>query len=144
MGDAGGQTPSVLTLTHCWGSAVAPLLGLGCSRAIGWVSFVYPYANTDACRRWVKVPQCWGWAMVPLLPLGWGWAMAPLHPQGWDGQWLHSFPKVGDRQMTIGWDREGCAPRRMYFWAGVWRGPPYVCWEGLSPKRGLHCVHPPA
>ena len=27
MGDAGGQTPSVLTFNHCWGSAVAPIVG---------------------------------------------------------------------------------------------------------------------
>ena len=50
-----------------------------------------------------------GWAMAPLLPVGWGWAMAALCGQGWD--------------------REGCAPRRMYFWAGGMERPT-VCLGG--------------
>jgi len=37
---------------------------------------------------------------------------------------------------AIGWDREGCAPRRMYFWAGGMERPT-VCMLGgpLLKKR---------
>jgi len=45
--------------------------------------------------------------------------MDPLLPQRGDGLWLHCFPKVGERRLTMGWDREGCAPAVCIFGAGV-------------------------
>ena len=59
-----------------------------------------------------------------------------------DGQWLHCFHKVGDRQMPIGWDREECAPPYVFLGGGYGKAHRMYVWEGLSPKRGLHCVHP--
>ena len=116
-----------------------------------------------------QLPQRGGWVMAPRLPQCWGWAMAPLLPQR--GGWLHgstASPKRGvgygstaspmlgmgngstapllpqgrDRQMPIGWDREGCAPAVCIFGRGYGKAHRMYFWEGLSPKRGLHCVHP--
>ena len=138
-------------------------------------------------------PQCWGWAMAPLLPQKGGWlhgsTASPKRGMGYGSTaspvlgmgngstacpkrgmapWLHSFPKGGvgysltaspmlgmgngstapllpqgrDRQMPIGWDREGCAPAVCIFGRGYGKAHRMYFWEGLSPKRGLHCVHP--
>ena len=60
-----------------------------------------------------------------------------------DGQWLHCFPKLGDRQVGLGWDREGCAPRTMYFWAGGMERPT-VCLGGPLPKKRVALRASPA
>jgi len=51
--DVGCQDQSVLT-PHCWGSAVAPLLGLGSSRAMsGFASHRLGILFIPLCGGWV-------------------------------------------------------------------------------------------
>jgi len=70
-----------------------------------------------------------------------GWAMVPRLPQR--GGWLYCFPKVGDRQMPIGWDKEGWPPPYVFL-GGVWKGPPYVFLGGPLPKKRVALREYPA
>ena len=72
-----------------------------------------------------------GFTASPILGMGYGstaslrlgMAMTPRLPQGWGS--AHA----------LGWEREGCEPRRMYFWAGVLKGPLYVFLGGPLLKK---------
>jgi len=80
-------------------------------------------------------------ALMPVVGDGYPWLYGV--PNVGDGLWLHSFPKVGDRQMAIGWDREVCAPRRMYFWAGGMERPTVCMLEGPLRKKRVALRAPP-
>ena len=91
------------------------------------------------CQRrdglWLHVFPMWGKGYGSTASLRLGMAMAPRPLQKGDGLWLHCFPKVGDGQMRIGWDREGCAPRRMCFVAGCMERPTLCMFRRASPQK---------
>ena len=85
----------------------------------------------------VSCPFLSFWAPEGQLPIDRPYPATKKRGMVGNGQWLHSFPKEGDRQMPIGWDREGCAPAECIFGRGYGKAHRMYFWEGLSPKRGF-------